>query len=61
MREGRFEGPGGPEGEVNGDGFDDLIVGAFGDDNNGTDSGSARVFSGAVGQDARTWIRGRTP
>ena len=33
-------------GDVNGDGFDDLIVGAPEDDNNGTDSGSARVFSG---------------
>ena len=36
-------------GDVNGDGFDDLIVGAFGDDNNGNQSGSARVFSGADG------------
>jgi len=36
-------------GDVNGDGFDDLIVGADGDDNNGGDSGSARVFSGANG------------
>ena len=35
--------------DVNGDGFDDLIVGAYGDDNNGTDSGSARVFSGVDG------------
>ena len=36
-------------GDVNGDGFDDLIVGAPNDDNNGEDSGSARVFSGADG------------
>jgi hypothetical protein len=36
-------------GDVNNDGFDDLIVGASGDDNNGADSGSARVFSGANG------------
>jgi hypothetical protein len=36
-------------GDVNNDGFADLIVGAFADDNNGTDSGSARVFSGATG------------
>ena len=36
-------------GDVNGDGFDDLIVGAPGDDNNGLTSGSARVFSGADG------------
>jgi hypothetical protein len=36
-------------GDVNNDGFADLIVGADGDDNNGADSGSARVFSGATG------------
>lgn len=36
-------------GDVNGDGFDDLIVGAWGDDNNGSSSGSAIVFSGADG------------
>jgi len=36
-------------GDVNGDGFSDLIVGARGDDNNGTDSGSASVFSGLNG------------
>ena len=36
-------------GDVNGDGVGDLIVGAPFDDNNGTDSGSARVFSGADG------------
>jgi len=36
-------------GDVNGDGLDDLIVGARDDDNNGTDSGSARVFSGQDG------------
>ena len=36
-------------GDVNGDGFADLIVGAHGDDNNGTNSGSARVFSGFDG------------
>ncbi len=33
-------------GDLNGDGYDDVIVGASGDDNNGKDSGSARVFSG---------------
>ncbi len=33
---------------VNNDGFADLIVGANGDDNNGVDSGNARIFmSGA--------------
>jgi hypothetical protein len=37
-------------GDVNGDGFADLIVGAYGDDNNGKDSGSARVFSGKDGK-----------
>ena len=31
-------------GDVNNDGFDDLIVGARLDDNNGMDSGSARLF-----------------
>ena len=36
-------------GDVDGDGFADLIVGAHLDDNNGTDSGSARVFSGFDG------------
>ena len=36
-------------GDVNGDGFADLIVGARNDDNNGKDSGSARVFSGLSG------------
>jgi predicted lipoprotein with Yx(FWY)xxD motif len=36
-------------GDVNNDGFDDLIVGAHFDDNNGAESGSARVFSGADG------------
>jgi VCBS repeat-containing protein len=40
-------------GDVNGDGFDDLIVGAFGDDPNGDKSGASFVifggnFSGAV-------------
>jgi hypothetical protein len=36
-------------GDVNGDGFADLIVGASRDDNNRTDSGRARVFSGFDG------------
>jgi hypothetical protein len=42
-------------GDVNNDGFDDLIVGAPFDDNNGTSSGSARVFSGATGAILRTF------
>ena len=36
-------------GDVNDDGFDDLIVGSPSDDNNGSGSGSARVFSGIDG------------
>ena len=36
-------------GDVNGDGFADLIVGAQRDSNNGDRSGSARVFSGVDG------------
>ena len=32
-------------GDVNGDGFADLIVGAFGDDNNGTGSGNCTGFT----------------
>ena len=36
-------------GDVNKDGYDDLIVGAYRDDNYGTYSGSARVFSGKNG------------
>ncbi len=34
-------------GDVNGDGFDDLVVGAFKDDSAGTDAGLVRVLSGA--------------
>jgi|TARA_B100000315_G_scaffold257294_1_gene305655 hypothetical protein len=36
-------------GDVNGDGYDDIIVGSPDDDPNGYDSGSARVFSGIDG------------
>ncbi|XOV77214.1 MAG: integrin alpha [Phycisphaerales bacterium] len=36
-------------GDVNGDGFDDLVVGAYFESTNGTASGSARVLSGADG------------
>ncbi|MDB2687352.1 integrin alpha [Mariniblastus sp.] len=37
-------------GDVNGDGTPDLIVGAYRDDNNADDSGSARVLSGSDGR-----------
>ena len=36
-------------GDVNADGFDDVIIGAFGDNANGAGSGSAQVRSGADG------------
>ena len=36
-------------GDVNNDGYADFIVGALNDDNNGSDSGSARVLSGSDG------------
>lgn len=36
-------------GDVNGDGFDDLIVGAFGASNNGSQSGSSYVIFGGAG------------
>lgn len=36
-------------GDVNGDGYVDVVVGAENDDNNGTDTGSAQIFSGKDG------------
>ena len=36
-------------GDVNNDGYCDIVVGAYLDDNNGTSSGSARVYSGKDG------------
>ncbi|MFT7620162.1 MAG: hypothetical protein ACI97A_003819 [Planctomycetota bacterium] len=36
-------------GDVNNDGVPDILVGAYGDDNAGVDSGSARIYSGANG------------
>ena len=36
-------------GDVDGDGIPDVIAGASEDDNNGTDSGSVRIFSGVSG------------
>ena len=47
-------------GDVNGDGLADVIVGAPFDDNNGTDSGSARVFSGVDGSVLFTFDGGST-
>ena len=43
-------------GDVNGDGYDDMIVGISWDDNNGMQSGSARVFSGADGSILYTFV-----
>jgi len=43
-------------GDVDGDGFDDLVVGAPYADANGVDSGYARVLSGFDGQTLFTWI-----
>ena len=43
-------------GDVNGDGFADLIVGAPGVDTNGDGSGSARVYSGIDGNVLHTFI-----
>jgi len=37
-------------GDINNDGFADVIVGASGDDTNGNDAGSAIIFSGATGE-----------
>jgi len=42
-------------GDVNGDGRADLIVGAYQDDNNGDNSGSARVLSGIDGSTLYTF------
>lgn len=39
----------GAAGDVNGDGFDDFMVGAPGDDNSGSSSGSVTVYSGMDG------------
>jgi hypothetical protein len=42
-------------GDFNGDGLADLIVGALRDDNNGSNSGSARIFSGIDGSTLYTF------
>ena len=52
--------PVGGAGDVNSDGHDDVIAGARLDDNNGTDSGSARVYSGKDGSVLYT-IDGNSP
>ena len=36
-------------GDVDNDGFDDVVAGAYADDNNGPESGMARVYSGQTG------------
>ncbi|MAE65678.1 MAG: hypothetical protein CMJ18_15525 [Phycisphaeraceae bacterium] len=43
-------------GDVDGDGRADLVAGAYQDDNNGSNSGSARVFSGVDGSVIRTLL-----
>jgi hypothetical protein len=43
-------------GDVNGDGKDDVIVGAYQDDDGGTDSGSAFIFYGGVTSGAATAV-----
>ena len=43
-------------GDVNNDGFDDIIVGARGDDTNGAQAGAARVLSGADGSTLYTFF-----
>lgn len=42
-------------GDVDGDGFDDLVIGAEGEDGNGADAGAARVVSGATGLTLWAW------
>ena len=48
----RFGGSVGTAGDVNGDGYSDLIVGALYNDTGGTDAGRAYVFYGGPGADA---------
>ncbi len=49
----------GSAGDVNGDGFDDLIIGAIGAESNGSDSGSSYVvFGKATGFDAQFDLSG---
>lgn len=46
----------GAAGDVNEDGFADVIVGARLDDDNGANSGSVRVFSGLDGSVLHSWV-----
>ena len=46
-------------GDVNGDGFADVVVGSIGDDHGATAFGSARVFSGADGSQLHEWFGAR--
>lgn len=43
-------------GDVNNDGIDDLLVGAWENDTNGADAGAARIYSGADGSIIRTML-----
>src|SRR6266850_8248707 len=43
-------------GDVDADGMSDIIVGAYGDDSVGTDSGAAFVYSGRTGALLLSWL-----
>jgi len=45
----------GGAGDVNGDGYDDVVVGSYLDDAKGTDSGTVKVYSGKDGKVLYTW------
>jgi hypothetical protein len=52
-----------PGGDVNGDGFDDVLVGAYAHDSGGSDAGRAYVFYGGPDLDAvaDVWVTGTGP